>query len=163
VVIGQNFPSYTLGLNFTGHYKNFDLNVFFQGAFDVDTYFESEASYAFFNGGKVMDKHLDRWSPDNLDATYPKLTLTKQNNYLKSDYWLENSSYVRLKNITLSYNLPKKTMEKLKMKNIKIYFSGENLFAFTGIEGYDPEAPSVNRGGFYSNVKKLTLGLNIGF
>jgi hypothetical protein len=163
VVIGQNFPSYTLGMNFSGHYKNFDIDLFFQGAFDVDTYFESEASFAFFNGGKVMEKHLDRWTPDNLDASYPRLTLAHQNNYEKSDYWLENSSYLRLKNLTVSYNLPEKALEKIKIKNMRVYFSGENLLTFTGLDNYDPEAPSVNRGSFYGNVKKLTLGLNIGF
>jgi len=103
VVIGQNFPAYTLGFNFSGHFKNFNLDIFFQGAFKEDTYYYNEGAFAFYNGGKVLERHLDRWTPDNLDASYPRLTIDIPVNFETSDWWLQNSSYLRLKSLTFSY------------------------------------------------------------
>ncbi|TKG95472.1 SusC/RagA family TonB-linked outer membrane protein [Puteibacter caeruleilacunae] len=163
VVIGQNFPSYTMGFIGNASYKNFDLSLFFQGAFDVDVYYENEAAYSFFNGGKVLARHKDRWSPTNLDASYPRLALGFQHNYKTSDYWLEDGSYVRLKNIKLGYNIPKNIVSKLGIAKLKVYFSGENLLTFTKSEDFDPEAPSVNRGWFYGNVKKVSFGVKANF
>jgi TonB-linked SusC/RagA family outer membrane protein len=161
VVIGQNFPSYTLGFSLSGHYKNFSLDMFFQGAFDVNTYYEDEAIFAFYNGGKVLKKHLDRWTPDNKDASYPRLTLDTSVNFEDSDWWLQNSSYVRLKALTFSYDIPSNIIEKIKLKNVKVYFTAENILTFTGIEDFDPELPAITSGDYYGNVKKLTFGLNI--
>lgn len=163
VVIGQNFPSYNFGLNVNASYRNWDLSLFFQGAFDVDVYFENEAAYAFFNGGKVMERHLDRWTPDNMNASYPRITMAQQHNFSTSDYWMEDGSYIRLKNIQIGYNLPKSLLDKVGISSTKIYFSGENLLTFTGVDDFDPEAPAVNRGWFYGNVKKLSLGLKVNF
>lgn len=162
-VIGKDFPSWTAGLNFTVYYKNFDLYALFQGAFDVEGYYVNEAAYAFFNSGKVMKRHLDYWRPDNLNASYPRLTKDDQINYQKSSFWLQNADYVRLKNISLGYNIPKPLLMKLGIQRLKVYVAGENLLTFTGLDGLDPEAPSTNRGAFYSNVKKFSFGLDITF
>lgn len=163
MVIGKNFPSWTGGLNVALFYKDFDFSMLLQGAFDVDGYYNGEAAYAFFNGGKVMERHLDRWTPDNHDATYPRITKDTQINYETSSFWLQNASYVRLKNISLGYNLPKSLLNKVGVERIKVYLSGENLLTFSGLEGLDPEAPSDNRGAFYSNVKKVSVGLKVSF
>ena len=64
-VIGKNFPSWTGGLNVGLYYKDFDFSMLWQGAFDVDAYYTGEASYFFFNSGKVLKRHLDRWTPEN--------------------------------------------------------------------------------------------------
>ena len=135
----------------------------FQGAFDVEGYYSGEAAYAFFNGGKALERHLDRWTPENLDATYPRVTNSDQKNFVTSSYWLQDASYVRLKNITLGYALPKSILDKIKINRVKLFLTGENLFTFTGLDGIDPEAPADNRGAFYSNVKKVSIGLKIGF
>ena len=141
-VIGKNFPSWTGGLNLAVYYKDFDLSMLWQGAFDVDAYYTGEASYAFYNSGKVLKRHLDRWTPENHNASYPRLTRSSQTNFATSSFWLEDASYVRLKNISLS---------------------GENLLTFSGLDGLDPESPSDTRGAFYSNVKKISLGLKVSF
>jgi TonB-linked SusC/RagA family outer membrane protein len=162
VVIGQNFPSYSLGFGFSGHYKSFDLDILFQGVYNINSYWEFEAAYAFFNGGKALPRHLDRWTPDHHDASYPKLTLV-DNDYERSDFWLQNTSYLRMKSLTLSYNIPGKTLEKIKLKEMRVYFSGENLLTFTKVDDFDPETVDFFRGWNYNNVKKITLGLNISF
>ncbi len=163
VVIGKDFPSYTLGMNLNASYHNWDVSLFLQGALDVDVYFENEGAYAFFNGGKVLERHLDRWTPDNLDASYPRITQSQQHNFSTSDFWLEDGSYLRLKNFQIGYNIPNSILEKVGLGSARLFFSGENLLTFTSVEDFDPEAPSVNRGWFYGNVKKLSLGLNVNF
>lgn len=162
-VIGQNFPSWTAGFGANFFYKDFDLSLFFQGAFDVDGYYTGEAAYSFFNGGKVLERHLDRWTPTNMDATYPRITKDSQINFQTSSFWLQDASYVRLKNVSFGYNLPKSILDKLNIDRVKVFVSGENLLTFTGLDGIDPEAPSSNRGAFYSNVKKVSLGLKVSF
>lgn len=163
-VIGKEFPSWTAGLGANLYYKNFDLSFFFQGVFDVDAYLNNEAAYAFFNGGKVLERHLDRWTPTNHDASYPRITISDQTNYVFSSYWLEDASYVRLKNLTIGYNLPKTLLAKAGLERVKVYLSGENLFTITGMDGIDPEsAPSSSRGALYSNVRKISIGLKVGF
>lgn len=161
-VIGKNFPSWTGGFNITLFYKDFDFSALFQGAFDVDNYYTGEASYAFFNGSKVLEKHLDRWTPDNHNASYPRITKDTQINYSTSSFWLQDASYVRLKNITLGYNLPKMLLNKIGVERIKVFVTGENLLTFTGLDGIDPEG-STGRGAYYTNMKKVSLGLKVSF
>lgn len=162
-VIGKDFPSWTGGLNLTAFYKDFDFSVFFQGAFDIDGYYTGEAAYAFFNSGKVLERHLDRWTPDNHNASYPRMTKDTQINFETSSFWLQNASYVRMKNISLGYNLPKTITERIGLEKAKLYVAGENLLTFTGLDGIDPEAPADNRGAFYGNVKKVSVGLKVTF
>lgn len=162
-VIGQNFPSWTAGLNFAATYKDFDFSMLWQGAFNVDAYYTMEAAYSFFNSGKVLKRHLDRWTPQNHNASYPRLTLGSKINYSTSSFWLQDASYVRLKNISLGYNLPKRFLDKIGFERVKLYVAGENLLTFSGLEGLDPESPSDTRGNFYSNVKKVTVGLKMTF
>lgn len=163
-VIGKEFPSWTAGLGANLYYKDFDLSLFFQGAFDVDAYVNGEAAYAFFNGGKVLERHLDRWTPTNHDASYPRITMADQINYQFSSYWLQDASYVRLKNLTLGYNVPKELLSKINLTRVKVFITGENLFTITGMDSLDPEsAPSNARGALYSNVRKISLGLKVGF
>lgn len=163
-VIGKEFPSWTAGLGANLYYKDFDLSFFFQGAFDVDAYVNGEAAYAFFNGGKVLERHLDRWTPTNHDASYPRITISDQTNYVFSSYWLQDASYVRLKNLTIGYNIPKVLLTKINLDRVKVFLTGENLFTITGMDSLDPEsAPSNARGGLYSNVRKISIGLKVGF
>lgn len=161
-VIGQNFPSWTGGLSINLFWKDFDFSALFQGAFDVDKYCEGESSYAFYNGGKVLKKHLDRWTPENHNASYPRITKDTKINYEISSYWLENASYVRLKNVSLGYNLPKAWLNKIGVSRLKVYIAGENLLTFCGLEDIDPEESST-RGWSYTNVKKVSLGLKVSF
>ena len=163
MVIGKNFPSWTGGLNLNVAYKNIDLSMLFQGAFDIDGYYNNEAAYAFYNGATALKRHLDRWTPEHHNASYPRLTRSSQTNFVTSSFWLQDASYVRLKNITLGYTLPKAWLDKAGISNAKIFFTGENLLTFTGLDGgIDPEESS-ERGLSYGNVKKLSLGVKLSF
>lgn len=162
-VIGKDKPSWTGGLNIALYYKDFDFSAFFQGAFDVYGYYTGESSYAFYNNGKVLERHLDRWTPENHNASYPRITKDSQINFSTSSFWLQDASYVRLKNISLGYNIPSVLTQKIGIDKVKVYISGENLLTFSGLEGIDPEAPASNRGAYYGNVKKVSLGLKVSF
>lgn len=161
-VIGKNFPSWTAGLSFGITYKNFELSGLFQGAFDVDGYYSGESAYAFFNGANALEKHLDRWTPNNHNASYPRVTRSSQTNFVTSSFWVQDASYVRLKNLTLGYEVPKAWLGKIGVSNAKIFLSGENLFTFTGLEDIDPEEGD-ERGWSYSNVKKFSIGMRLSF
>lgn len=106
---------------------------------------------------------MDRWTPENHNASYPRITKSSQTNFVTSSFWLEDASYVRLKNISLGYNLPKSLLTKIGIEKAKVFVSGENLLTFSGLDGVDPESPSDTRGAFYSNVKKISLGLKVSF
>lgn len=162
-VIGKDKPSWTGGLNIALYYKDFDFSAFFQGAFDVYGYYTGESSYAFYNSGKVLERHLDRWTPENHNASYPRIIKDSQINFSTSSFWLQDASYVRLKNISLGYNIPSVLTQKIGIDKVKVYISGENLLTFSGLEGIDPEAPASNRGAYYGNVKKVSLGLKVSF
>ena len=162
-VIGKDKPSWTGGLNIALYYKDFDFSAFFQGAFDVYGYYTGESSYAFYNSGKVLERHLDRWTPENHNASYPRITKDSQINFSTSSFWLQDASYVRLKNISLGYNIPSVLTQKIGIDKVKVYISGENLLTFSGLEGIDPEASASNRGAYYGNVKKVSLGLKVSF
>ena len=163
-VIGKNFPTWTGGLNVAVYYKDFDFSMLWQGAFDVDAYYTGEAAYAFFNSGKVLTKHMDRFHEvNNPNGNFPRVSLKDQTNYQTSSYWLEDASYVRLKNISLGYNLPKSLLAKIGIEKAKVFVTGENLLTFSGLDGLDAESPSDTRGAFYSNVKKVSLGLKVSF
>lgn len=162
-VIGKNFPSWTGGLNLGVTYKNFDLSALFQGAFDVDGYFTAEAAYAFYNGATALKRHMDRWTPEHHNATYPRVTRSSQTNFVTSSFWLQDASYVRLKNLTLGYTVPTEWLTKIGFSSAKIFLTGENLFTITGLDGgIDPEEAD-ERGWSYSNVKKLSVGVKVSF
>lgn len=165
VPIGKEIPDVVAGLNLSVDYKNFGLSMLFQGAFGADAYITGEAAYAFYNGGKVLEKHLDRWTPDNHNASHPRLLLNPAINVERTNsFWLQSTDYVRLKNVTFSYTLPKLLVNKAYLQNAMVYLTGENLFTISDLDGIDPEAPvNGNRGGYYSNMRKFTLGVKLTF
>lgn len=162
-IIGNQFPNWTGGFNFSVSYKGIELSGLLQGAFDCKRYYNGESSYAFFNSASCLNKHWNRWSTENQNGTFPRLSLSSQTNYQMSTFWLQDASYVRLKNIMLSYTLPKDVIRYIGLSYAQVYVTGENLLTFTGLDkGLDPEAGN-SRGWSYSNVKKISLGLKLTF
>ncbi len=169
-VIGKsNIPQMTYGLSAGLNYKQFDFSVLFQGAAKFDMYLSGESSWAFFNGGKVFDKHLDRaqigadGNVVNTDATYPRLSL-KNNavNERTSSYWVEPGDYLRFKNIEVGYNLPNSVLEKAGLSKFRVYVNARNLATWSKIKQLDPENPQ-QRGWFYPQQKVYNIGLNVQF
>ena len=162
-IIGNKMPKWTGGFNFRVGYKNFELSGLLQGAFDAKRYYNGEASYAFFNNASCLNKHWDRWSEENPNGNFPRLSLTSQTNYAFSSFWLQDASYVRLKNLTLAYTLPSEVISRIGLSFAQVYLTGENLFTISGLDkGLDPESGN-SRGWSYSNVRKISCGLKLTF
>jgi TonB-linked SusC/RagA family outer membrane protein len=166
-VLGHNFPRYEYSLNLGAQWKGFDLSAFFQGVGKRDNYLSITGAQPFYSQsfqGTIFKHQLDYWTPENTDATYPRLTGNSiANNYAASSYWIKSSAYLRLKNLVLGYTLPTSISEKVKMKSARLYVGGQNLFTWDNFfPGFDPE--QVDSGAeFYPIMRTYTLGLNINF
>lgn len=138
VVLGQHFfPGTQYGIRFGGNYKGIELNVLMQGSANVEAYNSTVNSRVGLSGSTQL---LDRWTPENANAGFPRLWSSYQNNAEVSDYWIVNTSYLRIKNIEIAYNFPKSVLQKIGVKGLKVSVSGNNLLTFTGFKLFDPEA-----------------------
>lgn len=164
VIVGNTIPRFTYGLNLNAEWKNFTFNAFLQGVGKADGYLYGRAIQPFFSGASAYEGHKDYWTPDNRDATFPRLTWGDAgNNYQHSSFWMKDASYLRLKNIQLGYNLPKNVLKNLKISNARIYVNGQNLFTLDKFwDGFDVETP-VGTGTNYPMVKTYTMGLDLRF
>ncbi|MEP2512279.1 MAG: SusC/RagA family TonB-linked outer membrane protein, partial [Reichenbachiella sp.] len=165
---GNAFPDFSYGVNANFNYKNFDLSVFFQGVSGANVY--SSYKNVSFNAGQNLfnrdSRILDAWSPTNTDSDIPRLT--KQNGSTNfdtvSDWYLQDASYLRLKNITLGYRLPAEILEKANISNLRLYVTGQNLLTLTGYDGLDPEVGGLGvDNGRYPASRSVVFGLNVGF
>ncbi len=163
-VIGSAIPRYTYGFRGDLGYKNFDFSFFLQGVGQADGYIAGSARHAFISDGSNPQAiHLDRWTTENTNASYPRLSYGYNYNQRLSTYWLENAAYLRLKNVQLGYTLPKIITEKLRIDKLRVFASADNLLTSSDFfYGYDPETP-VSTGGYYPQVKTFIFGLNINF
>lgn len=177
-VLGNPFPRYTFGLNYTAEFMGFDLNIFIQGVGKRNLYLRGESVEAFHNNWEnVYQQHLDRWTPVNPDATYPRLTIgtASTNNNAGSDYWMLDAAYARLKNVQLGYTIPGSLTDKIGVGRARFYVTGHNLITVTKIKnGFDPEISEfnsslstsdgkVNSGRVYPNLKVYAIGLDLSF
>lgn len=165
--IGDPNPDFTYGVNSNMSYKNFDLSLFIQGSQGNDIFNASAIPVTMDFGQGVntlREVFLDNWNPSNLDAKYP-LVSTSTSAFV-SDRWVEDGSYVRLKNIELAYSIP---IDKSVIRKAQIYISGQNLITLTDYSWWDPEVNSQggNNPGIdfltYPIAKSFTLGLRMGF
>lgn len=160
--IGKPFPQHTFSLRGEMDWKGLDFSFFFQGVTNVDGYLKGSSRNAFTTESAYPQKvHLDRWTPENTDATYPRLTYQRGHNQRFSTFWLENAAYVRLKNIQIGYTLPMALIRRARFESVRIYASADNLFTSTDFfKSYDPETP-VSSGGYYPQVKTFIVGVNM--
>lgn len=166
-ILGNNFPHYTYGFSYGFSWKGFDFSMFWQGVGKRSVWLRGEAVEAFHNNneGPVLDFHQDRWTPSNPNATYPRLTVGSEsaNNAAKSDFWIQDGSYLRLKNLQLGYTFPAKWLRKACIKDLKVYVSGQNLFTHSHIKGgWDPETTDGG-GRIYPVSRVISCGLNVKF
>lgn len=166
-VLGNRYPRYTFGFNYAVNWKNFDFSMFWQGVGKRSVWINGVASEAFANSfeGPVFEYHLDRWTPNNPDASYPRLTMgaESKNNAVKSDFWIDNAAYLRLKNIQLGYTIPQHLTQKVFIENLRIYVSLQNAYTFSKMKGgWDPEV-SQNNASVYPVSRVTSIGLNVKF
>jgi TonB-linked SusC/RagA family outer membrane protein len=164
---GSAYPDFSYGLSFNANFKNFDFNIFAQGvqgnklfnAVKRTTYSASGPSYNKLTG------ILDAWSPENPGGKVPILSTSDNNgNFNASDFYIENGSYLRIRNVTLGYTLPKSLMTKLRTGGVRVYVTANNLFTITKYTGFDPEIGMDNNGldvGRYPQARSFILGLSV--
>lgn len=163
-IMGNTIPRYSYSLNLTADYKEFDLSILLQGIGKKDALLREDAVLPFHNGGKVQEFHLDRWSPDNPGASFPRMTTSYSNNQQYSSFFVKSAAFLRLKNIQLGYSLPAKVCDKTFLKQCRFYISADNLFQLNNFwKGWDPEIPYVTTGNTYPQTRVVSLGLNVNF
>lgn len=162
-------PAYTFGLNLNAEYKGIDLSLLFNGAAKVSRLFDSHAVFGSFSGdaGHPANIWKDAWTPENTNAKMPRI-FTDANSpsssiNAQSTFWLQDTSYIRLKNLQLGYTFPKSILDRLGLKRLRIYYSVENLFTIDKMKiNIDPEATS-SRLSSYPLLRTHAMGLNLTF
>jgi len=165
-VIGNTTPRYSFGISPDLSYKNWSVNIFFQGLFR-DFLPDNEGWNAFypFNAGCIEKYYLtETWSVDNPDAYFaaPHIGTVDNKNILPQSRYVQNAAYIRLKNLTLNYNFPRKWIKKIGMTKAQVYFSGMNLWEYTKIhKPLEPEAVDVSQSYYLQRI--YTLGVKVSF
>lgn len=172
-VLGTAEADFTWGFSNDFSYKNFNLNIFFQGSQGNEMVNLNNVNLMNLNGQQnvLAEAGLNRWTPENPSNLYPRANAGDVFNSVFSSRFVEDASYLRLKNITLGYELPAEVIARIGVNRLRIYGGATNLFTITDYSGYDPEsnayAGSTNivgiDSGTYPLAKTYTLGINLGF
>ena len=165
----SDVPENTYALTLGANWKGIGFSVMFQGVDHVSRYYDAEAMFAFINGGKVKEHHLQRWNPavseaENIaNAGYPLLHYASygDHNQRQNSFFLKNGAFVRLKNIELSYTLPQNWVKHVGMTQCRLYVNANNLITWDHLDDLvDPESNGSNR---YPICKTVNFGLNVTF
>lgn len=177
-VIGNSLPNFEYGFTFGANWKGLDMSIFFQGVGKRDVWpVGAVGTPGFGKYESVFEHQLDYWTPENPNAFYPRPSDNTWNghgmNFLRQTKYLQSMAYLRLKNLTIGYTLPKEITQKAYIQNARIYFSGENLFEFyNGHVPIDPEsstykanswADSYSIGRTYPFMRTLSIGAQLTF
>ncbi len=166
VPIGKaNTPEIVYGFNGGLNFKNFELSFLLQGATNVNQWYRGEGIWPFFVGAGALKTNLDRWTPSNPNASEPRvlISIDNMNHHDLSSFWLKNSSYLKLRNVELAFNLPKALLEKTKaIQGLRFYVNCNNVYTWTKIKNFDPENGS-DRGWAYPQLRIFNTGFNIQF
>lgn len=167
-------PEINFSLNMELNYKNFYMNMLWQGVTHCDyelsgvydTGVTAATSYTspFGTGGNSPSYLIEgAWTPENTNAKYPRLTtIPNGNNAWRSSWWVVNGEYLRLKNMNIGYYLPDYLLKKTPFTRVNIYLAGTNLLTLSHFKYVDPESPSVSNG-YYPQQRTFSLGLNVTF
>lgn len=175
VKIGRSrTPEMIFSLNFDVAWKDISLSALFQGATlcnyalngvynngNQDNTMYTRPFYGNGNAARYLVE--DSWTPDNTGARYPRLSAsTNAINAWSSTWWVKDGSYLRLKNVQLTYSLPKSLLAKAKIERVSVFLAGTNLFTISAFKYVDPEQPGINNG-YYPQQRTYSLGLNLTF
>lgn len=166
-------PEISFSMNMDFNYRNFYLNMLWQGVSHVDYELNGnrEGHYDHtpytqpFYGDANSPKYLveDAWTPEHTDARYPRLsTIYNGNNSPSSTWWIVNGEYLRLKNLVFGYDVPEKVLRKTPFSRLNVYVAGTNVLTFSHFKWVDPESPSTSVG-YYPQQATWSLGLNVSF
>jgi len=159
-------PEITYAFNTSVSFKNFDLDVQFQGVGNTSVFVSTQGAWEFYDGAKVATHHLGRWTPQTAaTATYPRLTTSStaaKNNFQTSTFWVRDAAYMRLKNIALGYNFGKKVTKKLRLDVLKLQLTASNIYTWSKFKLFDPEI-RASSGTVYPQQKTFNLSIYTNF
>jgi hypothetical protein len=165
-VIGNPIPEMTLGFNLNLDYKGLDFATSLYASIGNDAARSYERFLTYSNKSRL---YLDRWTGEGTSNTTPRASTNASNNYLFSDFFVEDASFLRIQNVQLGYSIPASTLEKIKMDKVRIYVAANNLYTFTKYSGYNPDVSNANPSaagvdlGQYPQTRTYTLGINVSF
>lgn len=165
-----NWPEITYGFSVGGKWKGLDFSVMFQGTGHVSTYFSARAgAYPFVQDwGPAYEWNLERWSQERYERgekiTFPRLQLSPDgHNYQQSSFWVQDGSFLRLKNVEIGYTFPKEMLQQVRISNLRVYVSGNNLFTWKNNKyPMDPDARE-QWGRVYPPMRVYNIGVNFQF
>ena len=170
--IGRGQPIHTGGFTNDFSYKGFDLSIFFQWSYGNDILNANRLFFENVNGKKDLNQfasYADRWTPENPESDIPAATKSSSNQVVSSRV-IEDGSFLRLKTVTLGYNIPTKYTQRWKIANARVYVAGQNLWTLTSYSGYDPEVSIRNSAitpgldySAYPRAYAINFGVSLGF
>ncbi|WP_176221502.1 SusC/RagA family TonB-linked outer membrane protein [Massilibacteroides vaginae] len=165
VIFGNEMPDWTFSSNMSVSWKNLRLDLFWQGVAGSDKLMTGAILEHGIWGGFTHKVWADYWTPENRQAKYPRPTKYTMKNAQISDFSMLNGNYIRLKNIRLSYDIPKEWCAKFKINAVNVYMSATNLFTFSALNKYNIDPEMIERGqeSSFPQTSVTTIGLNINF
>ncbi len=168
IVAGSSLPDLVGGFSTNLKFKNFELSALF--AYSIGGKIFNQDKLAILrnggNAGRAMSVDLlDRWTPEHTNTDVPRMETSSSSSWIStSTRFLVDADYLRLKNITLAYNLPKSLLNKIEINNCRVYVQSENLFTLFGEQGMDPEQAVDGTSYFrYPAMKTVSFGINLSF
>ncbi len=164
--IGNPIPQFVMGMGINVSYKNIDFSVFADAQTGNDIVRNYERNLPFTNRASY---YTQRWHGPGTSNSFPRISTGANDNDLFSDFWLEDGSYLRIKNIQLGYTFPEDLLSKIGVTRLRLYATVNNLVTFTDYQGFDPNVSSsdpLNAGidiGYYPQARSYIFGLNLGF
>lgn len=167
VILGNPFPGISFGMNIELEYKGFDLFLSLQGVGERDVLLSRYLVQPLFNAGNITRWQLEEsWTENNLNASFPvvKPYSGASNNSKPNSTYVFDASYLRFRNLTVGYTLPRQIIKPLSISSVRIFASGQNLLTFDKMpQGIDPLIPNNSIGNIYPIVKSYTFGVNVTF
>ncbi|WP_207534824.1 TonB-dependent receptor [Desertivirga arenae] len=166
IIMKGNYPGFNYSFNLSANWKGFDLSAMMQGVENIKFFVSDWGTVPFVQGSPPTTNWRERWTPENPSSTMPRLYWgwsAPEKIRRASSYYLQDASYLRLKNLTLGYSLPQKLNKKFGADQVRIFFSGDNLFTSTKYPGLDPERGGSGSFVQYPQNKIYAFGINVRF
>jgi TonB-linked SusC/RagA family outer membrane protein len=165
-IVSGAFPKLNYSFNLSASFKGFDLSAMMQGVYGVKYFVNNWGTIPFVQGAPPTTDWLNRWTPEHPSTTMPRMYWgwsAPQKITRPSTYFLQDGSYLRLKNLVFGYTIPTKVTQKIGVSRLRFYFSGDNLFTITKYRGLDPERNSSGNFLVYPQNKIYSFGVNVTF
>lgn len=174
-IIGNPHADFEGSLGNRLSYKGFEANIFLQFSYGNEIWNNTRTFYenpGYITGWNTVEDNIGRWQEAGDQTSIPRATyLDPNNNQRDSDRYVEDGSYLRLKTVTLSYNIPENMIESLRLRSLRLFATGQNLWTWTDYKGFDPEVSTFDRSnisigvdfGTFPQTRTFEFGIDVGF